>query len=93
MLTKKMTVRCAQMFKDIVREAAGAEADGSVMGILRKTLNKTIGERDYIAVETCHLLQSLGLYQCSRAFETCRMDGQVEVEFGGGGGGAAGPRV
>ena len=47
------------------------------------------GVRDYSSVEACHILQSLGLYQCSRVFETCRMDGQLIFEFGGPGRGPA----
>ena len=90
MVLTRMIFYCPQLFLDVVREASDAGPDdSSVMGILRKTLNKTIGERDYSSVEACHILQSLGLYQCSRGFETCRMDGQLIFEFGGPGRGPA----
>ncbi len=42
---------------------------------LRKCMMKSVGERDFSAQETAHLLLSLPLYQCTYSFVTLSLDG------------------
>ena len=50
------------MFKRLVQEFKegvdpNVSEQQSLRSLMTKTLNKTIGERDYSSVETCHMLQ------------------------------------
>ena len=46
---------------------------------LRSAMLKCIGERDYSAQETCHMLLSLPLYSCSFNFATVNLDGSKKI--------------
>ena len=45
----------------------------------RKAMIKVVGERDFSAQETAHLLQSLPLYSCTYSFVTLCLDGGQEI--------------
>ena len=47
---------------------------------VQKLLINTIGERDYSAQETCHLLLQLPMYKASRSFTCLSLDGSRGVE-------------
>ena len=53
--------------------------DGSALKVAQKLLISTVGERDYSAQETCHLLLQLHMYRASRTFVTLGLDGSREV--------------
>ena len=83
---EKKSALFQRMFKDLVSEAMkelrkDSGAAVTVTSIMRKCLNKTIGDRDYSSVETCHMLQGIELWNCSRAFKPCRTDGDVMVKY------------
>ena len=46
---------------------------------LRSAMLRCIGERDYSAQETCHMLLSLPLYGCSFNFATVNLDGSKKI--------------
>jgi hypothetical protein len=52
-------------FKDILQQ--GVEEGQTVTNVMTKTLNKSITERDFTAVETMHQILGLPLVVCSRA--------------------------
>ena len=47
--------------------------------VIRKYMIQSVGERDFSAQETAHLLQSLPLYSCSFNFVTVSLDGNRRV--------------
>ena len=65
------------MFANIARSLK--EGNKSVKAV-QKLLINTIGERDYSAQETCHLLLQLPMYKASRSFITLSLDGSRAVE-------------
>jgi len=54
----------------MLRLAATLDPDSSPKILAQKLLIHSIGERDYSAQETCHLLQSFPLYHSSRTYVT-----------------------
>ena len=71
------------MFKSVVREAVVESAGGeyrTVTQVLSRLLNKQIGERDYGAVEVCHILHKLPMWQCPRGFVNLRTNGQRSLQ-------------
>ena len=48
--------------------------------VLQKILINSVGERDYSAQETCHLLLQLPMYHASRHFVIMSLDGSREVD-------------
>ena len=55
------------------------EGDRTVKAV-QKLLINTVGERDYSAQETCHLLLQLPMYKASRSFITLSLDGSRAVQ-------------
>ena len=47
---------------------------------VQKLLIHTVGDRDYSAQETCHILLQLPMYKCSRDFIVLSLDGSRAVE-------------
>jgi len=47
--------------------------------VIRKCLIQSVGERDFSAQETAHLLLSLPLYRCTFNFVTVSLDGNRKV--------------
>ena len=53
------------------------KSDGSSLKMVQKLMISSIGERDYSAQETCHLLLGLPMYRASRDFS---LDGSRQVD-------------
>ena len=54
--------------------------DDKSLKVVQKILINSIGERDYSAQETCHLLLQLPMYLASRDFVILSLDGSREVD-------------
>ena len=65
------------IYSSIVRDLK--ESDKSLR-VVQKLLVNTVGERDYSAQETCHLLLQIPLYIASRDFVVLSLDGTRMVE-------------
>ena len=55
------------------------EGDSSLKAV-QKLLTRSVGERDYSAQETCHLLLQLPMFKASREFVVLSLDGSRAVE-------------
>ena len=64
-------------FAKIVRSL---KDDNRSLKAVQKLLIHTIGDRDYSAQETCHILLQLPMYKCSRDFIVLSLDGSRAVE-------------
>lgn len=53
--------------------------DGTPLKVVQKLLTGTVGERDFSAQETCHLLLMLPLFRASRDFIVLSLDGSRQV--------------
>ena len=49
------------------------------MSAFRKAMIQVVGERDFGAQETAHILQSLSLYSCTFNFVTLSLDGGRQI--------------
>ena len=49
------------------------------MSAFRKAMIQVVGERDFGAQETAHILQSLPLYSCTFNFVTLSLDGGRQI--------------
>ena len=67
----------AEIYSTIVRSLT---ADNSATKAVQKLLIKSVGERDYSAQKTCHLLLQLPLVKASRDFTILSLDGSRAVE-------------
>ena len=54
--------------------------DGTPLKVVQKLLTSTVGERDFSAQETCHLLLMLPMVRSSRDFVVLSLDGSREVD-------------
>ena len=54
--------------------------DDKSLKVVQKILINSVGERDYSAQETCHLLLKLPMYHASRDFVILSLDGSREVD-------------
>ena len=70
------SVPLKEIFTNIVR---GLREDNSSLTAVQKLLINTVGERDYSAQETCHLLLHLPLFHASRDFVYLSLDGSCSV--------------
>ena len=71
----------SQSLKDTFANIARSLKEGNrSVKAVQKLLINTIGERDYSAQETCHLLLQLPMYKASRSFITLSLDGSRGVE-------------
>ena len=66
-----------EIFTTIVR---GLRQGNSSLKAVQKLLINTVGERDYSAQETCHLLLQLPMFKASRDFVILSLDGSRAVE-------------
>ena len=66
-----------EVFSTIVRNLG---EDSSSLKTVQKLLINSVGERDYSAQETCHLLLQLPMYRASRDFIILSLDGSRAVE-------------
>ena len=56
------------------------KSDGSSLKMVQKLMISSVGERDYSAQETCHLLLGLPMYSASRDFVILSLDGSRQVD-------------
>ena len=56
------------------------EDNGSSLKMVQKLMISSVGERDYSAQETCHLLMGLPMYRASRDFVYLTLDGSRQVD-------------
>ena len=54
--------------------------DGSALKVVQKLMISSVGERDFSAQETCHLLLQLPMYRASRDFVMLSLDGSRQLE-------------
>ena len=54
--------------------------NGSSLKVVQKIMISSVGERDYSAQETCHLLLGLPMYRASRDFVYLTLDGSRQVD-------------
>ena len=54
--------------------------NGSSLKMVQKLMISSVGERDYSAQETCHLLMGLPMYRASRDFVYLTLDGSRQVD-------------
>ena len=54
--------------------------DGTPLKVVQKLLTSTVGDRDFSAQETCHLLLMLPMVRSSRDFVVLCLDGSREVD-------------
>ena len=66
-----------EIFTNIVR---GLNEGNSTLKVVQELLINTVGERDYSAQETCHLLLQLPMYKALRDFVILSLDGSHAVE-------------
>ena len=66
-----------ELFGNIVRTI---KDDGTSLKVVQKLLVNTVGERDFSAQETCHLLLQLPMYRATRDFVILSLDGSREVD-------------
>jgi hypothetical protein len=65
------------VYKNIVQHLTDSDKS---LNVVQKLLINSVGERDYSAQETCHLLLQLPLYIASRDFVILSVDGTRVVE-------------
>ena len=65
-----------EIFSTIVRSL---KEDGSSLKTVQKLLISSVGERDFTAQETCHLLLQLPMFKASRDFVVLSLDGSRAV--------------
>ena len=56
------------------------KSDGSSLKMVQKLMISSVGERDYSAQLTCHLLMGLPMYRASRDFVILSLDGSRQVD-------------
>ena len=66
-----------EVFTNIVRSL---KDDNTSLKAVQKLLINSVGERDYSAQETCHLLLQLPMFRASRDFIMLSLDGSCAVE-------------
>ena len=54
--------------------------NGNSLKVVQKLLINSVGERDYSAQETCHLIMQLPMFRASRDFVILSLDGSREVD-------------
>ena len=69
-----------ELFTTIVR---GLREGNSSLKAVQKLLINIVGERDYSAQETCHLLLQLPMFKASRDFVILSLDGSRAIDVEG----------
>ena len=71
----------SQSLKEVFTTIVRSLKDGKTsLKAVQKLLINTVGERDYSAQETCHLLLQLPMFKASREFIVLSLDGSRAVE-------------
>lgn len=65
------------VYKTIVQDL---REEDTPLKVVQKLLINTVGDRDYSAQETCHLLLQLPMFHASRDFIVLRLDGSCAVD-------------
>ena len=68
---------CSQSLKEMF--ATILEEDSSSLKAVQKLLINSVGERDFSAQETCHLLLQLPMFKASKDFVVLNLDGSRTV--------------
>ena len=72
---------CSQSLKEIFTTIVRSLQQGNTsLKAVQKLLINTVGQRDYSAQETCHLLLQLPMFKASRDFIILSLDGSRAVE-------------
>ena len=66
-----------EIFAKIVRSL---KDDNTSLKAVQKVLINSVGEKDYSAQETCHLLLQLPMFKASRDFTVLSLDGSRAVQ-------------
>ena len=66
----------SEVFSNCIRSLSSTSTATSAF---RKCMIQSVGERDYSAQETAHLLLSLPLYSCTYNFITVSLDGSKQI--------------
>ena len=71
----------SENLKDTFTKIVGGLKDGNrFLKAVQKLLIHTVGDRDYSAQETCHILLQLPMYKASCNFIVLSLDGSKAVE-------------
>ena len=71
----------SESLKDTFTKIVRSLKDGNrSLKAVQKLLIHTVGDRDYSAQETCHILLQLPMYKCSHDFIVLSLDGSRAVE-------------
>ena len=71
----------SESLKDTFTRIVRSLKDGNrSLKVVQKLLMHTVGDRDYSAQETCHILLQLPMYKASRDFIVLSLDGSRAVE-------------
>ena len=79
----KYATKCeprSQPLKEIFSTIVSLKDDNAFLKAVQKLLINSVGERDYSAQETCHLLLQLPMFRASRDFVVLSLDGSRAVE-------------
>ena len=72
---------CSQSLKEVFTTIVRSLKNGNTsIKAVQKLLIHSVGERDYSAQETCHLLLQLPMFKASREFIVLSLDGSHAVE-------------
>ena len=72
---------CSQALQDMYNAIMKRIGDdGTPLKVVQRLLTSTVGERDFSAQETCHLLLMLPMFRASRDFIVLSLDGSRQVD-------------
>ena len=75
--SEPMSKALQEVYRSIMKSA---NDDGTPLKVVQKLLTSTVGERDFSAQETCHLLLMLPMVRASRDFVILSLDGSRQVD-------------
>ena len=75
--SEPMSKALQEVYRSIMKSV---NDDGTPLKVVQKLLTSTVGERDFSAQETCHLLLMLPMVRASRDFVILSLDGSRQVD-------------
>ena len=75
--SEPMSKALQEVYRSIMKSV---NDDGTPLKVVQKLLKSTVGERDFSAQETCHLLLMLPMVRASRDFVILSLDGSRQVD-------------
>ena len=75
--SEPMSKALQEVYRSIMKSV---NDDGTPLKVVQKLLTSTVGERDFSAQETCHLLLMLSMVRSSRDFVILSLDGSRQVD-------------